>query len=163
MKLKLRKTHAKRSLLQIKPTWMKHVRRKMALLGFSFPGFFLAWALLFRSDTHAILIVMSESCPICPWSFLDVSETVPPKSYAAATTTSIIPIASLPLLVIRDGRTIVTISEEGYQSGLENCKHMLLGHLHLSAKDKPYSSFELRKKLGLIWGEIGHWRVIPMG
>ncbi|KAK9933803.1 hypothetical protein M0R45_020978 [Rubus argutus] len=63
---------------------------------------------------------MSKPRPICPWSFLDVSEMVPPKSYAATMTMSIIPIASLPLPVIHDGRTTITISKEGYQYGPKN-------------------------------------------
>lgn len=54
-------------------------------------------------------------------------------------------------------------SEEGYQSSLEKFKHMLLGHLHMFTKDNPYSPSELHRKLSLVWGEINHWRLIPMG
>lgn len=100
---------------------------------------------------------------ICPWSFLDETVSARPRSYAAVTAVPVVPIANLPLPVIHEGKTTVTISEEGYQSGLEKCKHMLLGRLHLSAKDKPYSPSELYRKLGLVWGEIGQWRLIPMG
>ncbi|XP_040373877.1 uncharacterized protein LOC121052602 [Rosa chinensis] len=107
--------------------------------------------------------MMSTSGFSCPWSFLDGSAVVPPKSYAAVTATPAIPIANLPLPVIHEGRTTITISEEGYQSRLEKCKHMLLGRLHSSANVKPYSPSELHRKLGLVWGEIGHWRLIPMG
>lgn len=56
-----------------------------------------------------------------PWSILNVTDTVKPESYAVVTKTPVIPIANLPLPVIHDGRTTVTISEEGYQSGLDEC------------------------------------------
>ncbi|KAK9944174.1 hypothetical protein M0R45_009752 [Rubus argutus] len=106
---------------------------------------------------------MSATRLIFPWSFLDEKAVVPPKSFAAATTMPIISIANFPLPVIHEGRTTITISKEGYQSGWEKCKHMLLGPLHLSTKDNPYSPSELHRKLSLVWGEIGHLRLIPMG
>ena len=40
---------------------------------------------------------------------------------------------------------------------------MLRGRLHMSTKDNLYSPPELHRKLSLVWGEIGHWRLIPMG
>lgn len=64
---------------------------------------------------------------------------------------------------IQDGKTTITISEDGYLFGLEKCKFMLVGRLHLAAGDKPYSPSKLHKKLHLVWGEIGPWRIIPMG
>lgn len=39
---------------------------------------------------------------------------------------------------------------------------MLFGRLHLAAKEKSYSPYYLRQKLGLVWGEIGRWKIIPM-
>ncbi|XP_024179143.1 uncharacterized protein LOC112185167 [Rosa chinensis] len=85
------------------------------------------------------------------------------KSYASVLTQPSVPLASLPPPVVERGKTTVTISEDGYQSGLARCKHMLLGRLQLAPKDKPYSPSDLHKKLGLLWGEIGRWRIIPMG
>ncbi|XP_024187939.1 uncharacterized protein LOC112192433 [Rosa chinensis] len=33
----------------------------------------------------------------------------------------------------------------------------------MAAKDKPYSPSDLYRKLRLVWGDIGHRRIIPMG
>ncbi|KAL6190504.1 hypothetical protein ACLB2K_036898 [Fragaria x ananassa] len=101
--------------------------------------------------------------PICPWSFLDEGAAKPTKSYAAAAAQASIPIDDLPIHEILDGKTTVTISKEGYQSGLDNCKHMLIGRVQLGLRDKPYSASDLSHKLSLLWGSLGAWKIIPMG
>ncbi|KAL6197199.1 hypothetical protein ACLB2K_032811 [Fragaria x ananassa] len=101
--------------------------------------------------------------PICPWSFLDEGAAKPTKSYAAAAAQASIPIDDLPIPEILDGKTTVTISEEGYQSGLDNCKHMLIGRVQLGLRDKPYSASDLSHKLSFLWGSLGAWKIIPMG
>ncbi|KAL6138079.1 hypothetical protein ACLB2K_063365 [Fragaria x ananassa] len=106
---------------------------------------------------------MAEKALICSWSFLHTDASVQPRSYASAVAQPTVSLAQLPTPMTLDGKTTVTISEEGYQVGLENCKHMLLAHLHLAAGEKPYSPTHLHKKLTQVWGEIGQWRAIPMG
>ncbi|KAL6224699.1 hypothetical protein ACLB2K_003554 [Fragaria x ananassa] len=101
--------------------------------------------------------------PICPWSFLDEGAAKPTKSYAAAAAQASIPIDDLPIPEILDGKTTVIISEEGYQSGLDNCKHMLIGRVQLGLRDKPYSASDLSHKLSLLWGSLGAWKIVPMG
>ncbi|KAK9904621.1 hypothetical protein M0R45_000539 [Rubus argutus] len=104
---------------------------------------------------------MSAPSPVCPWSFL--AETTSARSYASVATQAAISISDLPLPVIHDGKTIVTISEDGYQAGMEKCRHMLLGRLQLASNDKPYSPSDLQRKLGLLWGDLSCWKLIPMG
>lgn len=58
---------------------------------------------------------------------------------------------------------MVVISEDGYQTGPDKCKHMLLGHLQLAKVDKPYSLSDLHQKLNSLWGDLGRWQLIPMG
>ncbi|KAL6182027.1 hypothetical protein ACLB2K_043450 [Fragaria x ananassa] len=40
---------------------------------------------------------------------------------------------------------------------------MLLGRVYLASNEKPYTPSDLSRKLGLLWGDIGSWRIIPMG
>ncbi|KAK9931809.1 hypothetical protein M0R45_019073 [Rubus argutus] len=40
---------------------------------------------------------------------------------------------------------------------------MLLGRLQLASGDKPYSPSDLQRKLSPLWGELGGWKLIPMG
>ncbi|KAL6219073.1 hypothetical protein ACLB2K_012279 [Fragaria x ananassa] len=87
----------------------------------------------------------------------------PTKSYAAVAAQASIPIDDLPIPEILDGKTTITISEEGYQSGLDNCIHMVIRRVQLGLKDKPYSASDLSHKLSLLWGSLGAWKVIPMG
>ncbi|KAL6179286.1 hypothetical protein ACLB2K_050802 [Fragaria x ananassa] len=94
---------------------------------------------------------------------VDTDEAGDGRSYASAVTAPVIPISSLPLPEIHDGKATVTISEEGYQSGLEKCRNMLLGRVHLASNEKPYTPSDLSCKLGLLWGDIRSWRIIPIG
>ncbi|XP_061993262.1 uncharacterized protein LOC133711112 [Rosa rugosa] len=106
---------------------------------------------------------MDGKAAICPWSLLDVDTLNLPRSYASVVAKPVVSVDDLPTPEIHEGKTTVTISEEGYRQGLERCKHMLLERLHLASGEKPYSPTDLHKKLSLVWGEIGPWRVIPIG
>ncbi|KAK9933303.1 hypothetical protein M0R45_020504 [Rubus argutus] len=105
---------------------------------------------------------MEATSTICPWSFLGDGVSVH-RSFASLVTPTVFPTTDLPTPVVQDGKTTVIISEDGYQSGLEKCKFMLLGRLQLASGDKPYSPSDLQRKLSLLWGELGDWKLIPMG
>ncbi|KAM5549741.1 hypothetical protein ABKV19_000917 [Rosa sericea] len=105
---------------------------------------------------------MAATSVICPWTFLDEGASTK-RSYASVVRPSSIPIVDLPAPVVQDGKTTVMISEEAYQSGLNKCKHMLLGRLQLAFGDKPYSPPDLQRRLGVIWSGLGSWTIIPMG
>ncbi|XP_024195595.1 uncharacterized protein LOC112198698 [Rosa chinensis] len=108
---------------------------------------------------------MSGKDTICSWSFLDVETPKLPRLFAAAVEKPVVSVVHLPVPEIQDGKVTVTISEEGYQSGLEKCRHMLLARLHLDTKEKPYSLVDLRKKrvwfgvrlsdemMSMVWGK----------
>ena len=108
---------------------------------------------------------MSGGRPICNWSFLDgeTPNATTRKSFASVVAQPSIPLAALPPPVVADGKTTVMISEDSYQSGLARCKHMLLGRLQLGYNDKPYVPSDLHKKLTALWGDVGNWKLIPMG
>ncbi|KAL6198116.1 hypothetical protein ACLB2K_027908 [Fragaria x ananassa] len=83
---------------------------------------------------------MSATRPICPWSFLNGCTTTPPRSYASAVASPVIPISSLPLPEIQDGKTIVTISQEGWR---------------IIPKGKGYYTFNFASKAtrSKVWGK----------
>ncbi|KAL6175680.1 hypothetical protein ACLB2K_052319 [Fragaria x ananassa] len=90
-----------------------------------------------------------------------ITQSGQPSTFGGAAFNSFGGSSSFP--VVADGKTTVMISEDSYQSGLARCKHMLLGRLQLGYNDKPYVPSDLHKKLTALWGDVGNWKLIPMG
>ncbi|KAL8523992.1 hypothetical protein ACS0TY_013811 [Phlomoides rotata] len=55
----------------------------------------------------------------------------------------------------------VNIDEDIYQQGLDEFRDCLIGRIMISLGDKPYSNFELGKKLHEIWNVRGNLTLIP--
>ncbi|KAL8463008.1 hypothetical protein ACS0TY_033860 [Phlomoides rotata] len=56
----------------------------------------------------------------------------------------------------------VNINDNIYQQSLDEFRDYLIGRIMMSQGDKPYSNFELGKKLHELWGIIGAMDIIPL-
>ncbi|KAL8513698.1 hypothetical protein ACS0TY_012984 [Phlomoides rotata] len=56
----------------------------------------------------------------------------------------------------------IEIDEEIYQQGVADLQDCLIGRIMMSQGDKPYSTFELEKKLHEVWHMKGNLELIPL-
>lgn len=78
-----------------------------------------------------------------------------PKSFAQALKGICdIPSSQLPQAIVKEDRLSITILEEEYRVGLEECNNNLHGKILWPKGISPFSIFYLHKKLAIIWYEL---------
>ncbi|XP_058733228.1 uncharacterized protein LOC131604829 [Vicia villosa] len=74
-----------------------------------------------------------------------------------------IPTSQFPPAVIKGDRLSITIPEEEYKAGLNDCKNNLHGRIIWPKENSPLTVVALRTKLAKIWSEIKQWGVLSLG
>lgn len=73
-----------------------------------------------------------------------------------------IPISQLPQPILEGGHISITIHEEEYLVGLDDCKHNLHGRILWPRGLKPLTTINICLKLSVIWTNLGKLRVISL-
>ncbi|XP_058771932.1 uncharacterized protein LOC131645406 [Vicia villosa] len=93
-----------------------------------------------------------------------VADRNPPKSFAQALTgVCDIPTSQLPQVIVKGDRLSITIPEDEYKAGLEECKNNLHGRILRLKGSSPLTIFDLRKKLAILWSNLKSWGVLSLG
>ena len=57
----------------------------------------------------------------------------------------------------------ITICQDEYHRGVEECQNALRANLTLNKGDKPYVARDLSTKIGKIWKTQSGWKMVPLG
>ena len=57
----------------------------------------------------------------------------------------------------------ITICQDEYHRGVEECQNALRANLTLNKGDKPYVARDLSTKIGKIWKTLSGWKMVPLG
>jgi hypothetical protein len=88
----------------------------------------------------------------------------PTKSFAQALSNVCdIPNSQLPQPVIKGDRVSITIPEDEYVYGMDDCKHNLHARIIYPKGSTPLTVFSLRAKLAAHWKNLGRWGVQNIG
>ncbi|XP_058761000.1 uncharacterized protein LOC131634361 [Vicia villosa] len=74
-----------------------------------------------------------------------------------------IPSSQFPLPIIKGDKPSITIPEDEYKAGLEECKVNLHGRVLWPKGTTPLTVVALRKILTLLWPEVKNWGVQSLG
>ncbi|XP_058742479.1 uncharacterized protein LOC131614970 [Vicia villosa] len=74
-----------------------------------------------------------------------------------------IPVSQLPHPVIKGDRPSITIPEDEYKAGLDECKNNLHGRVLWPKGSTPLTVVALRKKLSSLWPNVKNWGVLSLG
>ncbi|XP_058759662.1 uncharacterized protein LOC131632971 [Vicia villosa] len=107
--------------------------------------------------------IRSNSPQAATLSSSEVPE-IPPKSFAQVLNgVSDIPSSQLPQALVKGEKLSITIPENEYNVGLEECKNNLHGRILWSKRSSPLVVFDLRKKLVVLWSNMKNWGVLSLG
>jgi hypothetical protein len=134
---------------------------------------FFRGGLLYLPPTSPIMSDFS-----IPWSFLqDVNENLSPNSeptlvpnqqqqktfVQSVNNVCDIPTNQLPKPCLKGNRISITIPEDDYEAGIDDCKHCLHGRVIWPKGTTPVSVVALRTVLASLWKSIGRWGITSLG
>ncbi|XP_058746952.1 uncharacterized protein LOC131619931 [Vicia villosa] len=74
-----------------------------------------------------------------------------------------IPVSQLPHPIIKGDRPSITIPEDEYKAGLDECKNNLHGRVLWPKGSTPLTVAAMRKKLSSLWPNLKNWGVLSLG
>ncbi|MCI25994.1 F-box family protein, partial [Trifolium medium] len=63
---------------------------------------------------------------------------------------------------VKGNRIAITIPEDDYEAGIDDCKHCLHGRVFWPKGATPLSVVALRALLALMWKSIGRWGITSL-
>ncbi|XP_058746266.1 uncharacterized protein LOC131619153 [Vicia villosa] len=74
-----------------------------------------------------------------------------------------IPFSQFPPPVIKGDRPSITIPEDEYKAGLNDCKNNLHGRVLWPKGSSPLTVAAIRVKLASLWSDVKHWGILSLG
>lgn len=99
-----------------------------------------------------------------PAKIVPKSNPTKPKTFAQALKNVCdIPMSQLPQTTVKGKQVAISIPDEEYELGLEDCKNNLHGRIIWPKGATPLTVYALREKLKGVWQSFGHWGVSSIG